>query len=82
MVETKENSNRISLRSAILASLCLQNAGYTLLRKHSTSTENVSSKEVLLVAELLKLVLATYFTLTNETEASDARPYSGLAKLP
>jgi UDP-sugar transporter A1/2/3 len=81
MVETKENSNRISLRSAILASLCLQNAGYTLLRKHSTSTENVSSKEVLLVAEVLKLVLATYFTLTNETEASDARPYSGLAKL-
>lgn len=80
-MQTKENSNqnRLSLRSAILISLCLQNAGYTLIRKYSTQTENVSSKEVLLVAEIMKILIATWFTLTD-TEKSDAQG-QGLAKL-
>lgn len=70
----KENAtqNRLSLRTGILIALCLQNAGYTLVRKFSTQTENVSSKEVLLVAEIIKILTATWFTL-NDSEVSDAR---------
>ena len=77
----KENAsqNRVSLRTGILIALCLQNAGYTLVRKYSTQTENVSSKEVLLVAEVIKIITATWFTL-NDTEVSDARG-EGLQKL-
>jgi hypothetical protein len=48
---------RMSFRLAILLGVCLQNAGYTLIRKYSTLTENVSSKEILLVAEAMKVVV-------------------------
>jgi UDP-sugar transporter A1/2/3 len=76
----KENSkNRITMKTGILIALCLQNAGYTLVRKYSTVTENVSSKEILFVAEIFKILLATYFTLTD-TEMSDAQG-TGIAKL-
>ena len=73
------SGNRLSLRSAILIGVCLQNAGYTLIRKYSTQTENVSSKEVLLVAEAIKLIIATWLTVTS-TEKSDAQGV-GFAKL-
>ena len=73
------SSSRLSLRSAILIGVCLQNAGYTLIRKYSTQTENVSSKEVLLVAEAIKLVIATWLTVTS-TEKSDAQG-EGINKL-
>ena len=82
MVNLKENmssSSRLSLRSAILIGVCLQNAGYTLVRKYSTQTENVSSKEVLLVAEAIKLIIATWLTVTS-TEKSDAQGF-GINKL-
>lgn len=82
MVSLKENmssSSRLSLRSAILIGVCLQNAGYTLIRKYSTQTENVSSKEVLLVAEAIKLLIATWLTVTS-TEKSDAQGF-GVNKL-
>lgn len=75
MVNLKENmssNSRLSLRSAILIGVCLQNAGYTLIRKYSTQTENVSSKEVLLVAEAIKLLIATWLTVTS-TEKSDSQ---------
>jgi UDP-sugar transporter A1/2/3 len=77
--ENMSSSNRMSLRTAILIGVCLQNAGYTLIRKYSTQTENVSSKEVLLMAELIKLIVATYLTVTD-TEKSDAQG-TGLNKL-
>jgi hypothetical protein len=51
----KENTMslfKFSLRTNILIGVCLQNAGYTLFRKYSTQTENVSSKEILLMAGL------------------------------
>ena len=63
--DIKENTNsksRMSLKTIILVSLCLQNAGYTLIRKYSTVTEKVSSKEILLVAEIMKMIIAVYFT--------------------
>jgi hypothetical protein len=50
---------RMSFRLAILLGVCLQNAGYTLIRKYSTLTENVSSKEILLVAEAMKVIVGT-----------------------
>ena len=49
------SSSIISLRTAILVAICLQNAGYTLLRKYSTMTQRVSSKEILLVSEIIKV---------------------------
>ena len=58
-------SGLFSLKSSILIAVCLQNAGYTLIRKYSTMTENVSSREILFVGELIKVVIATYFTLEN-----------------
>jgi solute carrier family 35 (UDP-sugar transporter), member A1/2/3 len=73
------SSNKLSLRSAILIGVCLQNAGYTLVRKYSTQTENVSSSEVLLVAEAIKLLIATWLTVTS-TENSDAQG-TGIDKL-
>ena len=42
----------LTLRNVILLCVLLQNAGYVLIRKYSTITENVSSKEILLVAEV------------------------------
>ena len=50
---------RMSLKLAILVGVCLQNAGYTLIRKYSTLTEQVSSKEILLVAEVMKVAVGT-----------------------
>lgn len=73
------SNNKFSIKSIILISLCLQNAGYTLIRKYSTQTEKVSSKEILLVAELLKIVIAIWFTLTDK-EKTDAQG-SGIDKL-
>lgn len=77
----KENmsSNKYSIKSIILISLCLQNAGYALIRKYSTQTEKVSSKEILLVAELLKIILAIRFILTDK-DKTDSQG-SGLEKL-
>lgn len=64
--------NKMSFKMAILLGVCLQNAGYTLIRKYSTINESVSSKEILLVAEIIKVAAATYLTLTD-TEKSDAQ---------
>jgi len=58
------------LKYAILVALCLQNASYTLLRKYSTMTEVVSSKEILLVSEILKVTAATYLALTDTKQTS------------
>lgn len=78
-LNSRTNTTMFSLKGIILVSLCLQNAGYTLLRKYSTQTENVSSKEILIIAEILKLIMATWYTLTD-TEKSDSQG-SGLSKL-
>lgn len=70
---------QFSLKTIILVAICLQNASYTLLRKYSTMTENVSSKEILLVSEILKVIAATYLTLVD-TEQSSAQG-KGIHKL-
>ena len=62
----------MSLRTSILLAVCIQNAGYTLIRKYSTMTENVSPKEILLVGEIIKICIAGYLLLDNaETRAED-----------
>ena len=69
----------MSLRTTILAALLLQNSGYTLLRKFSTMTENVSSREILIVGELIKFIFSVYVILTSN-ETSDAEG-NGISKL-
>ena len=69
----------MSIRTGILVALLLQNSGYTLLRKYSTMTEDVSSREILLVGEIIKFVFSTYIVVTGN-EMSDAEGV-GLSKL-
>jgi UDP-sugar transporter A1/2/3 len=59
-------SNMYSLKNAILLSLCLQNAGYTLLRKYTTKYEKVSSKEILLLSEIIKIIFSVYMVLNDD----------------
>ena len=73
------SGNRAALRTIILVALCLQNAGYTLLRKYSMVSENVSSKEILLVGEVIKLFVSIWF-LYSDTEVSDAQGH-GVSKM-
>jgi solute carrier family 35 (UDP-sugar transporter), member A1/2/3 len=84
---TMFSKNAMSLKTIILVSLCLQNAGYTLLRKYSTSYEDVSSKEILFVSEVIKLLFSLYMILNPVTgptglpeEHSDA-PGTGFQKV-
>jgi solute carrier family 35 (UDP-sugar transporter), member A1/2/3 len=70
-----------SIKSAVLISLCLQNAGYTLLRKWTTQNERVSSKEILFVSEVLKLIFSLYMVINDvEGMKSDAQG-TGLSKI-
>lgn len=70
-----------SIKTAVLVSLCLQNAGYTLLRKYTTQHEHVSSKEILFVSEILKILFSLYM-ITHDSEGlkSDA-PGTGWTKI-
>lgn len=67
------------IKKFVLIALCLQNASYTLLRKYSSMSEKVSSKEVLLVGEFIKLFTSIYF-INNSEERSSSRG-EGFAKL-
>ncbi len=58
--------NQNYIRYLILILLCIQNASYSLLRKYSTMTEKVSSKEILLVGEIIKLFVSVGFILTDK----------------
>ena len=69
----------LSFRNCILLGVLFQNAGYTLLRKYSTMTENVSSKEILLMSEFIKISFATYM-IVNSNEVSDSQG-KGIDKL-
>lgn len=78
MAYVKENkgsyfisTDMYSLKSIILISLCLQNAGYTLLRKYTTKYEDVSSKEILLVSEFVKMIFSIYMVLQEDAAKPD-----------
>lgn len=65
------SSINFSLKTWILISICMQNAGYTLLRKYSRMTEDVSSTEILLFSEVIKISIAIYATL-KDAQTPDA----------
>lgn len=67
------------LKRAILVALCTQNASYTLLRKYSTMTTTVSSREILLVGEVIKFVVSAFFVVYS-TEPSSSKG-EGVLKL-
>mmetsp|Transcript_12016 Transcript_12016/g.17989 ORF Transcript_12016/g.17989 Transcript_12016/m.17989 type:complete len:380 (+) Transcript_12016:18-1157(+) len=73
------NPCNVSLKTWILIAICLQNAGYSLIRKYSVKYENVSSKEILIVSEIIKLVVSIWMTL-NDKEKTDAQG-TGINKL-
>lgn len=73
------NDGNSWLRRGILVALCTQNASYTLLRKFSTMSTTVSSREILIVGELIKLVVSAYFVVySNEPSSSKGE---GVSKL-
>lgn len=74
------NINFFSVKTVVLVSLCLQNAGYTLLRKYTTKYENVSSKEILLVSEIMKLFISIYL-IANDTESKSDAQGTGWSRL-
>eukprot|EP00602_Paraphysomonas_sp_CaronLab_P007772 CAMPEP_0185028504 /NCGR_PEP_ID=MMETSP1103-20130426/14241_1 /TAXON_ID=36769 /ORGANISM="Paraphysomonas bandaiensis, Strain Caron Lab Isolate" /LENGTH=342 /DNA_ID=CAMNT_0027562931 /DNA_START=55 /DNA_END=1083 /DNA_ORIENTATION=+ len=67
------------LKTGILIALCTQNASYTLLRKLSTMTTTVNSKEILLVGEILKLVVSGGFVMVSKEPSSSKG--EGVSKL-
>jgi UDP-sugar transporter A1/2/3 len=77
---TSLNSNFFSIKTIVLISLCLQNAGYTLLRKYTTKYEHVSSKEILFVSEVMKLGISIYLISIDTDSKSDAQG-TGLSRL-
>lgn len=75
------NVGNLSLKTGILIALCLQNAGYTLLRKYTTQHENVSAREILIVSEIIKIGFSVYMIFQNaDSDKSDAQG-EGLGKL-
>lgn len=76
-----ESPPLFSIKSAVLVGLCLQNAGYTLLRKYTTQHENVSSKEILFVSEILKIIFSLYMIVYDVDGSKSDAPGSGLGKV-
>jgi UDP-sugar transporter A1/2/3 len=74
-------SAMFTIKTAVLVLLCLQNAGYTLLRKYTTRFENVSSKEILLVSELIKLMFSMYMISVDTDGLKSDAPGTGVSKL-
>jgi solute carrier family 35 (UDP-sugar transporter), member A1/2/3 len=59
-----------TLQALILLSLLTQNSSYTLMRKYLQKTSSISSKEVLLVGELIKIVVSVAVILTSDEPSS------------
>lgn len=84
-MSVKENGvlmeNNYSIRTGILVALCLQNALYTLVRKYSTKYEDVSSKEILIVSEIIKIVFSIYMVLNEPDSTKSDSQGQGVGKL-
>jgi solute carrier family 35 (UDP-sugar transporter), member A1/2/3 len=74
-------TNLLSIRTVILVALCLQNACYTLIRKYSTKYEDVSSKEILIVSELIKIVFSVYMIMNESDSTKSDSQGEGVNKL-
>ena len=75
----KTQSNNLLIRNGILIALLAQNSGYTLLRKLSTSTEDVSSREILLAGEIIKFFVSAFIVVNSDEPSSSVG--EGMAKL-
>lgn len=73
--------NNFSIRTIILVALCLQNACYTLVRKYSTKYEDVSSKEILFVSEIIKIVFSIYMIMNEKDTTKSDSQGEGVGKL-
>lgn len=63
-------STRIQyLKGTILVAICLQNSGYSLLRRYTLSKEDVSYTEMLLGIEIIKMVVSVIL-LFNDSSPS------------
>jgi UDP-sugar transporter A1/2/3 len=84
-MSVKENGalmeNNYSIRTIILVALCLQNACYTLVRKYSTKYEDVSSKEILIVSEVIKIIFSVYMILNESDSTKSDSQGQGIGKL-
>jgi solute carrier family 35 (UDP-sugar transporter), member A1/2/3 len=76
---------QLTFRNAILLVLCLQNAGFTLLRSYSQSVlkEEYNYSSLLLVGEFIKLLVSSYMTGwgSGKDEDTDIKHMSGVPKL-
>ena len=74
-----------SARALVLAALLMQNVGYTLLRRYSQGVlhEQYSFSELLLLAELVKLVVAACVTAGDDapSDAPSGQPLRKIAWL-
>ena len=74
-----------SARALVLAALLMQNVGYTLLRRYSQGVlhEKYSFSELLLLAELVKLVVAAIVTAGDDapSDAPSGQPLRKIAWL-
>jgi solute carrier family 35 (UDP-sugar transporter), member A1/2/3 len=88
----KENKGRrfkvsikLTLRNSILLVLCLQNAGFTLLRRYSQGVlkERYDYSSLLLVGEFFKLATSAYMTAfgPGQRDDTDIKHMAGVAKL-
>lgn len=78
---TIASSNTTLIKTGVLVCLTLQNAAHALLTRYSQGIlkESYSSTEVVLVAELLKMIVSGYLAMTDKSD-SDAQG-TGLSKL-
>ena len=68
------------IKVTILVALCLQNSGFTLLRKYSSVHESVPSHEILLVQEIMKLGFSVYMMM-NENAELEGSENTGLKRI-
>ena len=69
-----------SVRNGILIAICVQNAASTLLRRYSAQTETVSSKELLLTSEIVKLTICIVL-IFQSSEPSEHKFSTGYGRL-
>eukprot|EP00808_Paulinella_micropora_P028374 g52000.t1 len=80
----KRGPEMFGLSLLILVVLCLQNAGFTLLRRYSQGVlkEDINYSSVLMAGEVIKLVASAIATgWFGQSEPSDIQKMKGLSKL-
>lgn len=68
-LDVSEPSAMVSIRSAVLLGICVQNAGQALLMRYSRGVlrETYSSAEVVMASEVIKLVFSGWLCLRDDS---------------